>query len=116
LDRYDQAISYFSQHPHEIMAAWKSPHKHVAGCLFQKATKSGFGHCRGCLTEVRRWVGMPAETPELTKAIRADHRIPTNPDDISVDKLDVFAEWQRRIDRELRNNPNIPDVKRPTIW
>lgn len=103
MDKYDDAIAYFAEHPNEILDAWKSPYKHAAGCLFQKATKNGLGHGYGCLTEVRRWPQMPAQTCALTQAIRADRRIPMDPNDITLDHLKIFAEWQRRIDRELRN-------------
>jgi hypothetical protein len=38
----------------------------------------------------------------LTKAIRADARIPEGPQWITVNDLPVFAEWQRRLDKELK--------------
>ena len=41
-------------------------------------------------------------TPELTKAIRKDPRIPKLPKNITVADLPVFAEWQRRLDKEIR--------------
>jgi hypothetical protein len=104
MDKYDKAIAYLSDHPDEIMEAWKRPHKHVAGCLFQKATKTGWSCVSGCLTELRRWPQLNAATDALTDAIRADRRIPMDPYDITVERLGVFAEWQRRLDQELRGD------------
>lgn len=64
--------------------------------------------CCGCLTQVRAFE-FGAETDELTAAIRADNRIPDNPRAIGVLDLPVFAEWQRRLDRELnRPVPSTP--------
>lgn len=54
----------------------------------------------GCLTMIRNgdW---RAETEELTEAIRADERLPKTQQDITKEHLPVFAEWQRRLDKEL---------------
>lgn len=56
-------------------------------------------HC-ACLTGIR--AGMPGPTPKLSKAIMADVRIPLIPGDITPESLPAFAEWQRRLDREIR--------------
>lgn len=55
----------------------------------------------GCLTQIRsgRYV---AATDVLTVGIVSDERIPDSEADIDFDDLPVFAEWQRRIDREIR--------------
>jgi len=103
-DKYDKAIAYLTQHPKEIMDAWydggvcQLPSAHPAACLFQYAGNSPF-KCCGCLTMVKN--GCRAETPELTKAIRADERIPNGCEAITLEHLPVFAEWQRRLDKEL---------------
>lgn len=55
----------------------------------------------GCLTMIHDGPEYKAQTPELTEAIRADGRIPDDPDEIEPEHLPVFAEWQRRLDREL---------------
>ena len=54
----------------------------------------------GCLTMIRNG-GWRAETEELTEAIRADERLPKTQQDITKEHLPVFAEWQRRLDKEL---------------
>jgi len=43
-----------------------------------------------------------AYTDDLTERIRADERIPDDPDRITVAHLPVFAEWQRILDKELK--------------
>lgn len=116
-DKYDLAIEYLREHPDEIRDAWSDGYggSHPACCLFKAASPSGCAnrapHAKGsaacgCLTLVRRGVDdweMPqtAWTPELAEAIRTDERIPTSDKEITLDHLPVFAEWQRRIDREL---------------
>ena len=122
-DKYQKAVKYLERHPDEITEAWFNPNKHVAGCLFQYANKTGLSQdlpdvngavcSQGCLTMVRcptngceiktRWV---AETPELTEAIQADTRIPDRRDYINVTNLHVFAEWQARLDKELNRGNN----------
>lgn len=107
-DKYDRAIAYLTQHPHEIVKAWGEPFHHPAGCLFgyvmQANTRESFELARrspcGCLTQVKSGYRC-AQTYALTKAIRADTRIPKWPQWITVDDLPVFAEWQRKLDKEL---------------
>lgn len=102
-DKYDLAIEYLTEHPGEIDDAWGEPQWHEAGCLFgycaKTATDEVDGLICGCLTQVKH-ENMPALTEELTQAIRADTRIP-RASDITVSHLPIFAEWQRRIDKEL---------------
>ena len=103
-DKYDGAIDRLTENPNTIWETWNSPHSFFAGCLFMYASKDGYPHDDiGCLTTIRRndGFGRLACTPELTEAIRADERIPKNARDIKVEDLPVFAEWQRRLDKEL---------------
>ena len=110
-DKYDEAIAYLTEHPEEIRSAWYSvhdgstPHMRLAHCLFQHCTPSGnlqsIGDCPvGCLTIVRSG-SAPAWTNQLTESIMLDDRLPDNEIDICVEHLPVFAEWQRRLDKEL---------------
>lgn len=115
-DKYDEAVEYLTKHPGEIHDAWVMAHGgHAAGCLFAfvmpaDADEDEISWKRdvacGCLTQIRAACGSDtvAWTRELTEAIVADRRIPQNPDYITVADLPVFAEWQRRIDRELNRN------------
>ena len=103
-DKYYKAVQYLTKHPEKIKDAWNFPFTFSSGCLFNYAgdTKnSGIG----CLTQIRKnedgHVSVNAETPELTEEIRKDKRIPKNPKYIRVKHLPVFAEWQRRLDKEL---------------
>jgi len=94
-DKYDEAIAYLTARPDRIYYAWDHPYEPM-GALFRYA-----GEGCGCLTQIRSDPEMRAATPELTAAIRADKRIPLSPKDITVELLPIFAEWQRRIDKEL---------------
>jgi hypothetical protein len=110
-DKYDEAIEYLRAHPDEICEAWGDPDTHPGGRLFDWCGESDFkggqiGWC-GCLTQIRAsTVADPgsfnaqciAPTPSLTADIRGDTRIPTDPQDITVEHLQVFADWQRKLD------------------
>lgn len=113
MDKYDIAIEYLTEHPEEISHAWdQAAYDDVEGsCLFQFANKTNEDtllsentRC-GCLTQIKLvsigTMKYVAETLELTRAIREDDRLPSDPEDIKVADLPVFAEWQRRIDKEL---------------
>jgi hypothetical protein len=97
-DAYDDAIAYLTEHPEKIYSEWE-----WGKTLFEFCGHYGRRFC-GCLTMIRNGREI-AETPELTAAIRADARIPTHPRAITVESLPAFAEWQRRIDRELGRTP-----------
>ena len=97
-DKYDRAIDWLREHPDRFLDAWglTTP----AACLFD-FVKMGCG----CLTQVRSGIRR-APTDELTDRIRADDRIPRQPEDITIGSLPVFAEWQRRLDRALGADRN----------
>lgn len=105
-DKYDRAIAYLTEFPAGIGGAWGV----LAGRgapLFQFVTPTGEYASRpgderecGCLTTIKGH-GFAAWTDELEAAIRADDRIPESGSAVTLSDLPVFAEWQRRIDREL---------------
>ena len=108
-DKYDEAVEYLTARPEEILETWTYPSSKQAGCLFGFATPDPFvrafnkeqaGRLCGCLTEIKGR-GQDAWTDELTAAIRGDERIPSHGAYITVEHLPIFAEWQRRIDKEL---------------
>jgi hypothetical protein len=107
-DKYTSAIEYLKKNPNQIVEAWQNPEAHPAGCLFSSVSPSGRLHAFtfdgdtrcGCLTQVRAGL-FPAYTPELTRAIRADDSLPDDEDNITIDHLPLFAEWQRKIDAIL---------------
>ena len=104
-DKYDVAIKYLTRRPNEISRAWNYITSHPAGCLFQYAGNEMDDCHVGCLTMIRTAPGSYcAATPELTKAIAADERIPLRSRDTKVEHLPVFAEWQRRLDKELNRS------------
>jgi hypothetical protein len=98
MDRYDREIKRLTESPEKIIGAWRE-------CmpLFEYASHDGHTEdlqhgCVGCLTMIRQDDGMVAQTPELTAAIRADERLPTSGQAITVESLPAFAEWQRKLD------------------
>ena len=100
MDKYDKAIAYLKENPDAIQDAWGTPDLHPAGCLFAYAgptEKDGIG----CLTQIRGYHECRTETEALTLEIKNDTRIPEHFSYITVDNLEVFAEWQRRLDKEL---------------
>lgn len=116
MDKYDLSIQYLTERPGQILDNWKSPFDTNGGCLFQFVSTDG--HCNskyGCITMIRGKHYQYRNTPikELTEQIVSDTRIPVCPENISVDHLPVFAEWQRRIDKILgRDNEPIADNTR----
>jgi hypothetical protein len=113
MDKYDIAVTYLREHPEEIHDAWNHPQGRYEGenlgePLFGYVAPNpgrslsilpdGCSKMCGCLTQIVSGV-REAYTQELTKQIRADKRIPHS--DITVNDLEVFAEWQRKIDKEL---------------
>lgn len=102
MDKYDQAIAYLHEHPEEIEDAWHLG-SHPAECLFVPTDGKLFADSQcGCLTQIAgdAYDYFSAPTLELTAEIRADHRIPHDVKDIRLEDLPVFAEWQRRLERE----------------
>jgi len=102
-DKYDEAIAYLTEHPDEIADAWGEGitdrdlvDPEPGSCLFNIVNLGG---CGSCLTQLRLGGSKHVRHP-MVEAIRADHRIPTMPGDVTVDHLGYFAEWQRKIDAE----------------
>ena len=107
-DAYDQEITYLTEHPERIYYHWN-----MGSPLFQKACnyKTCEPTAYGCLTQIRSDPAYyKARTPELTAAILADDRIPVW-GIINVEHLSVFAEWQRRLNRELNRKPSVFDLE-----
>jgi len=103
MDKYDKAVEYLmgcnGNFEGEVTKAWFDPSGHPAGSLFAFIRSPG-KYLGGCLTMIKRGT-YEAETESLTDAIRADTRIPTDEAYVKRKHLPVFAEWQRRIDKEL---------------
>jgi hypothetical protein len=111
-DRYDKQIARLLAAP-DFRAAVEEEWSSAKG-LFAFVTPDRYTHTSengvpyGCLTMIRQQYNgghyrYEAYTDELTEAIRADDRLPRDVDEIEPRHLPVFAEWQRRIARELRN-------------
>lgn len=122
MDKYDRAIEFLVENPSLIHEAWKIPLAQKPGWeLFQFVSKSGFAstvRICGCLTLIK-YDMFSAETDVLTEPIRNDPRI-IDIDNLMLlrgtalrDALEVFALWQRRLDREIRGiiDPEVPRVE-----
>ena len=117
-NKYDIAIEYLTNNPHNIFHAWSLSVNHSssvihAHCLFERIGDVMNVEDCGCLTEIRedtqKFACIDWEIDyDLTERIRADERIPTHPWLIGIETLPVFKEWQERIDkiREDRLNQN----------
>jgi len=109
-DKYDEAVEYLRENPRTIIKNWSSPKskESLGGCLFAYADKTGQGiQGSGCLTMLRGRnksnYKVPGR-PDLTQEIQNDDRLPESADDITLSHLPVFAEWQRRLDKELQRD------------
>lgn len=104
-DKYDEAIAVLTAdpRPENITGAWSCPWLHEAGCLFKMVSD----RC-GCLTQVRNTPyeynqNIDPKLNAIIEEIAADERIPKISHEITIESLPVFAEWQRRLDREFPN-------------
>jgi hypothetical protein len=109
-DHYDGEVRYLTENWDDVYDAWNTPSDWVGrgGSLFGHVTllqSTGVSHLLrpdgkwcGCLVQIRKGDGDVAWWPEVTNEIRRDTRLPTKPEGITVESLDAFAEWQRRID------------------
>lgn len=108
MDRYDQEVERLTRNPSKIEDSWSMSEPLFDFCTISRSgTTRPDGRLCGCLTFVRKnsTFGGYAWTDELTDAIQNDARLPFNAEDIRPKHLPVFAEWQRRIDRELGRTP-----------
>jgi len=102
MDQYDVYIEHLKTlNPSEVDEEWNNWRG-----IFRTTGNNppGVGGSEyGCLTLVRRnsGYGATAPTPSLTERIQADTRIPKHSKDITPDHYEIFADWQRQIDREL---------------
>jgi hypothetical protein len=94
MDIYDEEVEKLTNNPALIKESWNNYHP-----LFRTVDDCGFGPY-GCLTQIKCG-DKSASSQDLTERIRSDVRVPMKPEDIKVEDLEVFAEWQRIIDNEL---------------
>ena len=123
-DKYDLAIDYLTENPSQIRDAWGDPSEYEGrgGELFgfvgpdwksndNKVRYDGeIGTC-GCLQQIRaalvtdeyqnmteaiaRGQMSGSYWPRLWEKIANDRNLPHDEDDITLEDLPVFAEWQR---------------------
>ena len=123
-DKYDHGIDYLTENPEHIRSAWGDPGGWIGkgGELFGfvgpdwKCNSNPGMHERietgtcGCLQQIRAaFKGGDDGTsgsmkmshwPRLWQKIADDRSLPADADDITVDDLVVFAQWQREIDEK----------------
>jgi len=90
-DDLDEQAAYLTAHPEEINEHWGQ-----GLGMFDWVSPPGDAMSCGCLTQVRSG-GLAAYTPALTRAIRADARIPNDPFLITPAHFPVFCQWQRKL-------------------
>lgn len=119
MDKYDKAIKEIEERFKEyrdkkidpkdaILEAWANE-SNPGGILFPVASPSRLryhvdnGHkMKECGDVVQiKMRELPAYTRDLTLRIRKDNRIPLSPEKITLERLWVFAEWARIIDKEI---------------
>jgi len=109
MSKYTEQIERLSAHPEEIEQAWIEGIGlfEFAGTRDKDDQRFGSGKESdlpvGCLTMIAAHLGYVAATPALTKAIKADKRIPKHWSKIGPENFHVFEEWQLRLDKEVRN-------------
>jgi hypothetical protein len=118
-DKYDDAIEWLVNRPQLIVEQWSkagSGGNHGGQSLFHycDAPGSKYAAACGCLTMIRNGTGKVINVDgtvntQLSKDIKADNRLPRLIDDIKDLRgddlraaLQPFAEWQRRLDKEIR--------------
>lgn len=102
---YDEQIAYLTKNPARIENYW------CAGIgLFKiiNTTPKFIGNA-GCLTTIRAYPGVNKAyvngivDEQLTQEIADDDRIPKRSEDIKIEHLTIFKEWQERIDKLQTN-------------
>lgn len=108
IDRYDQEVERLTKKLRTdelaIEKSWGDAEPLFEFCTRDRSTGSRGKIC-GCLVMIRNQQKYVAETVELTASIRADKQLPVVSSSITVEHLPIFAEWQRRIDKELGRTP-----------
>jgi hypothetical protein len=97
MDIYDREIARLTASPEAIGRSWNN-YEPLFGCV--SPSRNGGA---ACLTQIRgdSYTWVPDEALALRAEIALDERLPANENDITVEHLPIFAEWQRRIDKEL---------------
>lgn len=106
MDIYDKQIAEITKHPERLRSDWFAAHGLFR--LFNDGTSKfeGLGMKAGCITTIRG--KSPASNmvfvkgvvnQELTEAIRGDERLPKSLDEVKLEHLPLFAEYQRTYDK-----------------
>lgn len=107
-DKYAKAIRELRKIPCKggafrkaVNHAWNNPGTEL-GVLFNWCSRSHYiDSYAGCLTMVKEGCH-PAGTPQMTRMIRADERIPDHLNKITKKSLTVFREYQMLMDKRWK--------------
>lgn len=119
--KYQKDIDTLTAHPETILIVWGDPNRFggSGGNLFRCVEPVDVDTPAGCLTQIRAMPFLVAKTfgdvedAALTAAIRGDDRIPPKPEDIKVEDLPIFAEWQEFIDDYFAGTKTIEQCPKP---
>ena len=97
MDIYDTQIEKLTKNPAALVGQW------ITGQGLFKFIGASHHVSAGCLTMIKKG-GFYATVKgkvdhELTEEIQKDARIPDCCDNITIESLQVLAEWHRRIDK-----------------
>ena len=100
MNKYDEAIEYLTKNPHEIENAWRKPSDAPGGCLFQFLPPPPLEDnlAQGCLTMIRSQPEKYSSRVPFLDEIIQDERIPLRADDITIERLSIFKEYQERVE------------------
>jgi len=94
MDIYDQEVEYLKENPAKIKEHWN-----IWSPLFRSVDgKNNYNGPFGCLTQIKAGKKISGIS-EFDDRIKADNNIPDKPEDITVDQLESFAEYQRELDK-----------------
>ena len=124
---YAAARRYLERHLGKIEQAWRSPNRKKGGSFFLFCTSSGHvdeEEWCGCLTQLKACLMEPnsscAHIPgmsrtlekRLLKKLRNDARIPSDVNDVGVEHLAAFEEWQNDFDEAFRMSTSGPQKRK----
>lgn len=111
---YGEQIARLNANPKRIFGDWSS-----GIGIFAYIGSPPLDEYSGCLTQIRNDFRRKAYIrgvydPELTHAIRNDHRIPEKGEDITVEHLPIFSEWWNKIESLINAKRNEFQGTSPT--
>lgn len=102
MDKYDEAVKYFTKNPDKIYDCWNDPASSVHGCLFEffRTRSVEFNLVRTlCATQARLYKDTAeVQNDDFLKRISMDENVPDDGLKIRLHHLPLFAKYQREYD------------------